>query len=75
MEQNYVKLGEHQAKLNNDIQVDEVKRHRTKATPNVDYAYIRNTSPDAVVKTIVDMLIFLQLLYDTPDNLPNTSPT
>jgi hypothetical protein len=69
--QNYDKLGEHQAKLNNDIQVDEIERHRTRATPNIDYSYIGNDSPEAIGKTIVNMLIFLRLLYDTPDNLPN----
>jgi hypothetical protein len=68
---NYEKIGEHQAKLNNDWQIDEVDRHRTKANANVDYAYLGNDSPDAVGKTIVNLLVFFRLLFNTANETPN----
>ena len=68
---NYKKIGEHQAKINNDWQIDEVDRHRTKANANVDYAYLGNDSPDAVGKTIVNLLVFFRLLFNTPNETPN----
>jgi hypothetical protein len=74
--QNYEKLGEHQAKLNNDWQIDEVDHHRTKINANVEYTYLGNDSPDAVGKTIVNLLIFFRLLFNTPNDTPNEkSPT
>jgi hypothetical protein len=51
-------MGEHQARINNDWQIDEVDRHRTKINANVEYAYLGNDSPDAVGKTIINLLVF-----------------
>ncbi len=64
-------MGEHQARTKNDWQIDKVDHHRTKFNANVEYTYLGNDSPDAVGKTIINLLVFFRLLFNTPNETPN----